>query len=185
VAVMSNTLVLDASYQPVAVISWQRAVTLLFEQKIEVIEEYEDAFIRSVTIELKMPSVVRFLKAIRGRRRAIKFSRDNVYVRDGGRCQYCNDKVSRAKATYDHVLPRAMGGHTNWSNVVICCYGCNQKKACRTPEQAHMKLLSIPVKPKKLPESLRFTFTIQKNTPDSWKQWVASVAYWGSELDQD
>jgi 5-methylcytosine-specific restriction endonuclease McrA len=182
---MSNTLVLDASYQPVAVIGWQRAVTLLFEGKIEVIEEYEDAFIRSVTIELKMPSVVRFLRAIRGRKRAIKFSRDNVYVRDGGKCQYCGDKVPRAKLTYDHVLPRAMGGGTNWNNVVICCYDCNQKKSCRTPEQAHMKLLSIPAKPKKLPDSMRFTFTLQKNTPDSWRQWVTSVAYWGGELESD
>jgi len=180
-----DTLVLSASYEPVARVPWQRAVTLLWENKVEVVEEYEDRYVRSVTLEFKVPSIIRFLKAIRGRKRAIKFSRENVYVRDHGRCQYCSTRVTRAESTYDHVIPRAMGGHTRWENVVISCSPCNQKKACRTPEQAHMRLLSIPVKPKKLPDTLRLTFTIHKDTPESWKQYLTSVTYWNGELDSD
>lgn len=180
-----ETLVLSASYEPVARVGWERAITLLWEGKVEVIEEYEDKYVHSVTLEFKIPSVIRFLKAVRGRKRAIKFSRENVYARDGGKCQYCAQKVPRAQATYDHVLPRAMGGHTRWENVVIACYTCNQRKACRTPEQAKMALLSQPVKPKKLPDTIRLTFTVNKDMPESWKQWLTSVSYWNGELDQD
>ncbi len=178
-------LVLSAGYEPMARISWQRAITLLFGGKVEVVEEYEDKTIRSVTFELKMPSVVRFLKSARGKKRAVKFSRENVYLRDKGTCQYCSLKVPRSEFTYDHVKPRNQGGQTTWDNVVVACTPCNQKKAGHTPEQAKMKLLSKPVKPSKLPDTLRLTFTWHKGMPDSWKQWLASVHYWHDELDND
>jgi len=144
-----ETLVLSTGYEPVARVSWQRAINLLFLGKVEVVEEYEDRLVRSVTFAVKMPSVIRFLRAVRNRKRAIKFSRENVYARDHGRCQYCNARVSRQDATYDHVVPRAQGGHTTWENVVICCFSCNQRKGGRTPPQAGMSLLSTPVKPKR------------------------------------
>src|SRR5258706_1525270 len=157
-----ETLVLTASYEPVARVSWRRAVTLLFEGKVEVIEEYEDRLIRSVTFEIKMPSVIRFLRAIRARQKTPKFSRENVYARDGGRCQYCMKRVMRHEATYDHVTPCARGGKTTWQNVVIACVPCNQKKGARTVEQAGMNLSSTPSRPKKLPDALRFTITFHK-----------------------
>src|SRR6476619_1672713 len=101
-----ETLVLSAAYEPVARVPWQRAITLLWEGKVEVVEEYEDRVVRSVTLELRVPSVIRFIRALRGRKRVVKFSRDTVYVRDGRRCQYCNRVVPRHEATYDHVVPR-------------------------------------------------------------------------------
>jgi len=180
-----ETLVLSQAYEPVARVPWQRAITLLWEGKVEVVEEYEDQWVRSVTLEIKVPSIIRFLKYIRGNKRAVKFSRENVYARDKGRCQYCNQTVSRPNATYDHVTPRGQGGRTCWENVVISCYPCNQKKACRTPQQAGMKLLSIPVKPKKLTDTMRFTFSFHKDTPASWRQWLRDVNYWNGELEHD
>jgi len=180
-----ETLVLSQSYEPVARVSWQRAITLIWEGKVEVVEEYEDWKVKSVTLEFKVPSVIRFLRKVFGRKRAVKFSRENVYARDNGRCQYCSNKITRAEATYDHVIPRSQGGHTRWENIVISCNGCNQKKGGRTPEQAHMKLLSTPVKPKKLPDTVRLTFTYQKGMPESWKNWLRSVTYWAGELEQD
>ena len=146
-----ETLVLNVSYEPVARVSWQRAITLLWERKVEVVEEYEDYRVRSVTFELKMPSVIRFLRAVRGRKRAIKFSRENVYARDKGRCQYCRTAVPRHEFTYDHVIPRRQSGQTRWENVVVCCTPCNQRKGGRTPEDAGMKLVAQPVRPRTLP----------------------------------
>lgn len=181
---MSETLVLSQSYEPVARVPWQRAITLLWEGKVEVVEEYEDWTVKSVTLEFKVPSVIRFLKKVFGRKRAVKFSRENVYARDNGRCQYCSTKVARPEATYDHVLPRSQGGQTRWENIVIACVPCNQKKGGRTPEQAGMKLLSTPVKPKKLPDTVRVTFTYQKGMPASWANWLRSVSYWNGELEQ-
>jgi 5-methylcytosine-specific restriction endonuclease McrA len=180
-----ETLVLSATYEPVARVPWQRAISLLWTGKVEVIEEYEDRMVRSVTYEFPMPSVIRFLRAIRGTKRAIKFSRENVYARDSGKCQYCRQRVPRHEATYDHVVPRIQGGPTTWDNVVICCVPCNQRKGGRTPEQARMVLANRPVKPKKLPETLRLTFLYEKGMPESWKSWLRDVAYWHGSLDED
>jgi len=183
-----DTLVLSQSYEPVARVTWQRAITLLWEGKVEVVEEYADRIVRSVTLEIKVPSIIRFLRGMRSGKRAIKFSRENVYMRDGGRCQYCGNNVPRPEATYDHVVPRVAGGHTRWENIVICCKTCNQKKGGRTPEQAKMKLLSTPVRPKKLPDHVRVTLAWRPGMPESWRGWlrdaVASVAYWHGELEQ-
>lgn len=176
---------LSNGFEPVARIPWQKAMTLFFSNKIEILEEYEDREIRSVSFSIKMPSVVRFLRFMRGKRKAIKFSRENVYCRDRGECQYCGRKVPRAEATYDHVVPRAQGGRTEWTNIVISCMPCNQGKGGRTPEQAKMKLLSVPVRPKKLDETFRLTFSWKPGMPDTWKQWLNSVAYWNTELESD
>ena len=180
-----ETLVLNAGYQPVARITWQRAITLLFLGKVEVIDEYEDRTIRSVSFEVKMPSVVRFFRLLKRRKPVVRFSRENVFARDQGRCQYCRRRVSRAEATYDHVVPRSQGGGTNWENIVIACVPCNQHKGGRTPEQAHMKLEKAPVRPTWLPETLRLTFTWDKGMPEAWKNWLRDLTYWHGSLDED
>jgi len=178
-----ETLVLDTGYIPVARVHWQRAVTLLFMGKVEVIEEYEDRAIKSVTFSINMPSIVRFVRAVKGKRRAVKFSRENVFARDHGKCQYFCIRLSRPEATYDHVLPRAQGGLTTWENVVICCVPCNRTKGNRTPAQARMKLLSTPSRPKTLPDHLTITVSWRTGDPDSWQQWLSSYGYWNGELD--
>jgi 5-methylcytosine-specific restriction endonuclease McrA len=179
-----ETLVLNPGYEPVARVPWQRAVTLLFLGKVEVVEEYDEREIRSVTFVFKMPSVVRLLRALRGARKAIKFSRENVYARDGGKCQYCERRVARHEATYDHVVPRALGGHTTWTNIVIACVSCNQRKGGKTPEQAGMKVRCAPAKPKKLPDGFRITLRFTRGMPETWKSWIQSYAYWNTELDE-
>ncbi|WP_163868177.1 HNH endonuclease [Myxococcus eversor] len=178
-----ETLVLSQSFEPVARIPWQRAVMLIFQGKVEVVEEYEDRFVRSVTVEIRMPSVIRFFRGLRKGPKGVKFSRENVYLRDRCRCQYCGLKVSRAEATYDHVLPRAQGGRTSWDNVVIACVPCNQRKGNRTPEHAKMALRCAPVKPKKLPDAMHLTFVFEQGMPMSWAKFLRDVAYWHGELE--
>lgn len=182
---MSDTLVLDPSYRPVGLISWQRAITLLFENKVEVIEHHDDWTVRSVTVTLRVPSIVRFIRAIRRRKQVVKFSRENVWGRDKGACQYCSAKVARSDFTYDHVIPRAQGGQTTWNNVVVCCTPCNQKKGGRTPAQAGMMLRSTPARPTKLPDGIRFTITYRKGMPESWAGFLRDVAYWNTALDEE
>lgn len=171
-----RTLVLDQSYQPHRIITWQRAVTMLFQDKIEVLEEYEED-IRSVTICIKMPAVVRLLRKVRGRKRAIKFSRINVATRDDFRCQYCEERFALRRLTYDHVIPRVQGGATTWDNIVMSCYPCNGRKANRTPEQAGMRLRRTPVKPKWLP-LVAFRIDPSVPTPDLWANWI----YWNGSM---
>ena len=178
-----ETLVLSAAWEPMEIVPWQRAITLLWMKKVEIVEEYEDRNIRTVSVELKMPSVVRFQRALKNRKRAVKFSRQNVYARDKGRCQYCSTRVPRHEATYDHVLPRAQGGVTRWENVVIACVTCNQKKGNRTPEQARMKLLSVPVKPAAVPGGVGMTVTYAKGMPTTWREFLTDASYWYGELE--
>lgn len=179
-----DTLVLSPAYEPVARIPWQRAVTLWCLDKVEIVEEYEDREIRSVTFVMRMPSVVRFLNAIRGKRRSVRFSRENVYTRDKGACQYCQKKVQRTEATYDHVLPRALGGTTKWENIVIACVPCNQRKGGRTPEQAGMRLATRPVQPKSLPLTVRLTFSVgSKDMPKAWLSYFRDLQYWHGEIE--
>lgn len=173
-----RTLVLDQGYQPHRIVSWQRAVTLLFDGKVEVVEEYDEE-IRSVTVTIKMPAVVRLLRAIRGKKRAVKFSRINVATRDKFRCQYCGRRKILRKLTYDHVVPRSQGGRTTWENIVMACYDCNAKKGDRTPKQADMKLRKEPVKPKSLPV-VAFRIDPSLSLPDQWVNWL----YWHGQLEE-
>ncbi|MEL7370103.1 MAG: HNH endonuclease [Myxococcota bacterium] len=178
-----ETLVLSHAYQPVDQVSWQRAITLWAMDKVEILEAYDDRVIRSVSFSIQMPSVVRFIYQIRTHRRGVRFSRENVYARDKGRCQYCREKITRAEATYDHVIPRSQGGTTRWDNIVIACLPCNQKKGGRTPEQAHMRLHTPPERPKSLPPSM--CLTLPNGVPDTWRQYLYDLHYWNGRLDED
>jgi 5-methylcytosine-specific restriction endonuclease McrA len=150
-----DTLVLDTRFVPMARVPWTRAVTLAFTGKVEVLEEYADWTVRSVRISLRVPAVIRFLRNVFRGGRPVRFSRENVYARDGGRCQYCGVRVARSEATIDHVLPRGQGGRTHWENVVVACLPCNQQKGGRTPAQAGMRLWATPFQPRSISELLR------------------------------
>lgn len=175
---MSETLVLSQGYQPVAVVPWQKAITLLFLGKIEIVREYEDRNLRSTHMVIKMPAVVRLLNAFKKRPNRVKFNRANIYARDKYKCQYCGSTKLIKELTFDHVVPRTQGGKTTWENIVSSCNFCNLKKGGRTPEQAGMPLLTKPVKPKYQP-SLHITVS-KRSVPDAWRDFL----YWTGELDE-
>lgn len=164
-------LLLNATYEPLKVINWKKAVILVLLGRVEVIEEY-DREIRSVSFSLRLPSVVRLLKYVKGRPNGIRFSRRNVYLRDGYRCQYCGREFPPHELTCDHVIPRSRGGETDWTNVVTCCKECNHRKGGRTPEEAGMKLLREPKRPHWLP--FIHLSLVQGKTPPSWHEYL----YW-------
>lgn len=168
-----ETLVLDYTFRPAGKISWQRAITQFYKNKVEIISSYEDRDIRAPSMTMKMPAVIRELSRYK-KKNAIRFSRENVYIRDKGTCQYCSTRVSRDIATYDHVIPREMGGKTKWDNIVIACYSCNQKKRNRTPEQAKMKLLNAPEKPKTLPSSFNILLS-RSRIPIEWSIYLSNI----------
>lgn len=177
-----DTLVLDCSYAPISRVNWRVAIVWLLEHVVETVDEYPDKYISTVNWSVKMPSIVRFVKSIH-KKKAIKFSRHNVYSRDKGRCQYCGIRVQRNEFTYDHVVPRSHGGRTCFENVVVSCVKCNQKKGGRTPIQAAMKLLNSPIRPKSLPQA---SFIMQYNSgmPESWKDWLRSSTYWDGSINE-
>ncbi len=161
---MQSVLLLNSSYEPLKVISWQRAVTMFFSGKIEVLEEY-DHHIRSVSLVIRAPAVVRLLQFIKIGRRSPPLCRTNVLARDNFQCQYCLRELSSREATLDHVVPRSQGGKTSWDNIVCCCSSCNRRKGGRTPLEAKMKLLRKPKKPDWLPV---LTIRLHGQIPISW-----------------
>lgn len=175
---MERTLVLDLGYQPHRIVSWQRAVTMLFQGKVEIVEEYEEEIYRSTTAVMKMPAVIRLLNKVRNKK-AVRFSRMNVLTRDHWTCQYCGKKLSTKKLNYDHVVPRCQGGKTVWTNIVTSCYPCNGRKRDRTPEQAGMKLIKKPIQPKSLPV-MAFHVDPGESIPEAWANWV----YWHGKLEE-
>jgi 5-methylcytosine-specific restriction endonuclease McrA len=178
-SVASRTLLLNSTYEPLKVISWQRAVTLMWLGKVEVIRTY-DRDVRAVTFRVRMPAVVRLLRYVRRKAPQVTFSRRNLFARDESTCQYCRSKLDSHQLTYDHVVPRAHGGKTDWTNIVTCCVDCNRKKGGRTPEQAGMRLLKPPRRPDHLPTTLTFTIGV-RTAPDAWRDFL----YWNVELTDD
>lgn len=128
------------------VITWKRALKLVFTEKVEVVEE-SDQEIRSVSLSIRVPSVVRLMGFVRFRRKDAKYSRRNVYARDKQRCQYCGRQYPHYELTCDHVIPRSRGGRTEWENIVTCCVSCNRRKGGRTPEEAGLHLIRKPTRP--------------------------------------
>lgn len=175
-----RTLLLDNGYQPVTIIGWRRAITMLWLGKVEVVEEYQEE-VHSPSIAVKLPAVVRLITSFIKKRNKIRFSRQNIYLRDGGKCQYCEKEVTMSDATFDHVVPRSKGGKTDWENIVISCLPCNLKKGSKTVQQARMQLRKKPAMPKNIPYVV-FSLRKVSHMPNEWKDYLASVQYWTSSL---
>jgi 5-methylcytosine-specific restriction endonuclease McrA len=170
-----RTLVLDRGYEPIQIISWQRAITLVVLAKVDVVAAY-DAWRHPA---LATPAVVRLRSPFRRRRPPVKFSRANIFARDRHRCQYCGARGPASELTFDHVGPRARGGATSWDNIVSACFACNRHKGCRTPAEAGMVLRATPTRPAWMP-AVQIQVSA-RSIPDAWRDYL----YWTGELDED
>lgn len=129
------------SYMPLSTITWQEAITYLFQDKIVVLEYY-DRVVSSANWSTKVPSVVMLKKMFR-RASMAKFSRQNVFLRDLNQCQYCGEKFLRSDLTLDHVYPQSLGGKTTWDNIVASCQPCNTWKGNKT----NIRPINLPRQP--------------------------------------
>lgn len=167
-----RTLLLNVSYEPIRLISWQDAIVDWYLDKVEVLAGYDEVAVRSCYMTIPMPAVVR-LKHTHHRYNpgVVPLERRYVYARDGWRCQYCGEKFSDDLLTYDHVLPQCRGGKTTWTNIVTACTTCNNRKDDRTPDEADMKLLRQPKRPKWMPAALIESIS-NGNVPRPWCDWI-------------
>jgi 5-methylcytosine-specific restriction endonuclease McrA len=132
---MSRTLVLNASYEPIAVVSSRRALLLVLNGKASSLSE-SDRVVHSVTESLVEPDVILLRQFIRIPRRSIPLTRRAVLEMYDYTCAYCFKHGN----TLDHVVPRARGGTNTWGNVVVACTKCNNKKADRLLSELGWKL---------------------------------------------
>ncbi len=145
---MGEVLVLNATYEPLSIISVKRAVVLLLKEKAELVEAAQ-AKLRSENYSLPLPLVIRLVYFVKiPHRISLPVTRRGVLARDHYTCQYCGATPLRKDLTIDHVLPRSRGGRTTWENVVAACDKCNGRKGNRTPSEANMTLLEQPRRPR-------------------------------------
>ncbi len=192
----TGVLVLNRVYQPVHITSVRRAFSLLYQGVAKAIDEQFQLFdfeswaalsaaghadaIHTVDRAIRVPRVIVLLAYEHLPKTRVRFSRFNIYARDDNTCQYCGRRYKRADLNLDHVVPRSRGGSTSWENVVCSCVPCNLRKGGRTPDEARMRLLRLPKKPRWSP---LFRAPVRR----FYQEWApflteADVAYWNAEL---
>lgn len=165
---MGKVLVLNASYEPLNITSWRRAVVLLLKGKAEQLEHNGQLIYRDFPI----PTVIRLRHFVKVPYKEIPLTRRNLLERDRQTCQYCNYRGE--ELTLDHVMPRSRGGADTWENLVAACVRCNVKKGNRTPKEANMPLHHQPRRPH---SSLLFEISkhTRGETNQEWRKYVIGI----------
>ncbi|MDX1690124.1 MAG: HNH endonuclease [Acidimicrobiia bacterium] len=158
-------LVLNATYEPLSVVSTRRAVVLLVRDKAELVESRDRSW-SSEKMTVPVPSVIRLRTYVKvPYRRRVPLNRKAVFARDAATCQYCG----RAAENIDHVLPRSRGGTHSWENVVAACRPCNTRKGDRTPDEAGMRIARTPRAPR---ESGWLVIGLSTPPEESWRAYL-------------
>ena len=198
----SAVLVLNRHFQPIHVTNAKRAFSLLYLGVARVIDREFKTFdfdswaqlsaemagvgdsVKTVSRAIRVPRVIVLQLYDRIPKTKVRFSRHNIYMRDGNTCQYCGQELPRSDLNLDHVVPRAQGGRTTWENVVCCCIDCNLHKGARTPDQAGMKLMKPPVRPRWTPS---FRTANDKVRYRDWLPFldIPNASYWNAELHDE
>ena len=169
---MSPVLLLNASYEPLNVVSLRRAIVLLIKDKAEILEAAEER-VRAASYSMPVPLVIRLVYYVRVPSvMKIPLSRRTVMLRDNYTCQYCGAHLSRTNLTVDHVVPRMRGGQTTWQNVVCACQSCNRKKGHKSVKEAGMHLLKRPGRP----QYLAMAILTESPVHQSWRKYIPASA---------
>lgn len=171
-------LVLDTAYRPINVINWKRALCLDILAKADVLEYY-DQVVKSTSMAFPIPAVLRvssFIHSPMEKRVKLSLSRNNIFLRDKFKCQYCG---CMERLTIDHVKAVSRGGGWTWDNLVTACAECNLKKGDKTAAEAGMKLAKQPREPREidshaLPPNYGTYKSISRPalTPQEWVDWL-------------
>jgi 5-methylcytosine-specific restriction endonuclease McrA len=181
---LTHVLLLNASYEPLRLITVQRAVNLMLSGKVRAVEGIA-ARLRTPRTVFEVPAVLSLKYSVNVPRRGVSYSRRAVLRRDGWTCIYCGAQpgdrqrggqasppkdrgraLVKADFTVDHIIPRSRGGRSTWTNTACACYGCNQRKANRTPHEAGMALRFEP----RLPRTNYLVFGGEM--PRAWRKYV-------------
>lgn len=199
----AKVLVLNKMYVAVRVIGARHAFGLLAREVAEVIHADDGTYanydfeswtelselrrkfepdahdwVRTVRFQIAVPRIIRLLGYDRLPSQGVKLNRRNLFARDRNRCQYCGRFFPTSELSIDHVQPRSTGGPDTWENLVCSCVRCNAKKGGRTPQQAGMKLIRKPVRPRRNP---LITARLGHEKYSSWRAFL-DEAYWSVEL---
>jgi len=161
-----SVLVLNQNYEPINVCNARRAVVLLDRGKAEVLE-HRAGSIRTPTLAIPRPSVIRLVQLVKRPRPRVRLTRREIFLRDNYTCQYCGTKTK--ELTLDHMVPRHRGGGHAWDNLVSACRACNHRKGGKTPEEARMALRRVPFEPR---ASSYYLFHQYLDHNDEWRKFI-------------
>jgi 5-methylcytosine-specific restriction endonuclease McrA len=173
-ALVLNADYTPLSYYPLSLWPWQTAIKAVFLERVDIIASYERE-VHSPSWRMQIPSVIALRQFVK-QSEFPAFTRFNVFLRDRFSCQYCG---SPHNLTFDHVVPRRLGGRTSWENVATACAPCNLRKGGRTPKQAHMPLLIEPIRPTSWHLQERGRGFPPNYLHETWRDWL----YWDIELE--
>jgi 5-methylcytosine-specific restriction endonuclease McrA len=164
-----RTLVLNAGYEPLGVVSFRRALMLVLNQKATVLEQSEELLVRSASDAFELPSVILLSRYVRvPNSRAIPVSRRGVLRRDQNRCAYC----AKPANTIDHVQPKSRGGKDTWENLVACCLRCNNKKGDKTLSEIGWTLNFSP----RMPHGTSWIVRGAEHAEPQWQNYLQIAA---------
>jgi len=165
---VSRALVLNATYEPLCVVSTRRALLLVLDDKAELIHDTGLSF-HSERMVIPEPSVVRLSYYVKVPYQArIALNRRAVFARDGHRCQYCGS----AAENIDHVIPRSRGGAHTWDNVVAACRHCNTRKRDRLLDESGMKLHRKPI----IPRARTWILVANGSMRADWEPYIGALS---------
>ncbi len=159
-------LVLNQNYEPLNVCTVRRAFVLVVRGKAEILENGR-GHLHTPTVLYAIPSIIRLVYLILRPRPRGRLTRRDVFLRDRFTCQYCGKHTK--ELTLDHVIPRRRDGGHDWNNVVTACKPCNHRKAGRTPQEAHLRLIRQPFRP---PFSFYRIFYVHLEQQVEWRKFV-------------
>ena len=164
-----RTLVLNAGYEPLAVVSFKRALVLVLNGKATVVSADERHPVFATSGALDRPSVIILTRYVRmpGLRR-VPVTRRGVLRRDDFRCCYCG----KGATTIDHVQPRSRGGADSWENLVACCLACNNMKGDRTPAEMGWAMRTTP----RVPHGTSWLVRGVERPQADWHEYLATAA---------
>ena len=173
-ALVLNADYTPLSYYPLSLWPWQTAVKAVFLDRVDIVEEYQRE-VHSSNFAMKLPSVIALKQYVRPSQHPA-FTRFNLFLRDRFQCQYCG---SPKDLTFDHVIPRALGGRTTWENVATACSPCNLRKGDKLAEHAQMRPMQWPFQPSLAQLHANGRLFPPNYLHESWLDYL----YWDTELE--
>lgn len=99
-----------------------------------------------------------------------RVTRQAIFERDGGVCQYSGEFVGKSGGNLDHIVPRDRGGRDTFENLVWAKREINSHKANRLPHEAGLKLVRRPKAPLPLPAAA----AIREAKHPDWRHFLTS-----------
>ena len=198
----SDVLVLNKGFLAIHTMSWQNALSLVYQGHAEAVDQdyrtynFDDwhelskvmhahpgGFVQTVNARIAVPDVIRLTRYEDYPEDKVKFTRRNIYEHYKHKCSYCGHKFPTSNLNLDHVIPRSKGGKTTWDNIVLSCIPCNMVKGSRTLAEAKMRLLVKPGRPEPrghINTLLRLPFKMKV----SWRRFI-DKRYWDGDIQED